>query len=75
MIFSIGIMYLILVHPVPALVAVFISFLCFPPLDNILLLKFNFRIPLLAKIILAVFIIWFTLGVSDLGDMLDNWLK
>jgi hypothetical protein len=27
------------------------------------------------KLIIGILIIWFTLGVSDLGDMFDKWLQ
>ena len=33
--------------------------------------RLGFSIPLVVKIILSIIIIMFTLGVSDLGDMID----
>jgi hypothetical protein len=33
--------------------------------------RFGFSIPPLAKIILGIVLIWFTLRVSYLGDMID----
>ena len=69
-VFAIGVLNVVLVHPVLGLVALLLSVLYFPPV-NALLEKFGFRIPLFIKIILGIFIIWFTSGVSDLGDMID----
>ena len=73
LVFSIGAANLVLVHPVPGIVFLLLSLLYFPPTDIFLIKKFGFRIPLVAKIILGIVIIWFTLGVSDLGDMIDDW--
>ena len=70
-VFIIGIANLILVHPVPGLVAIGLSVLYLPAVNIFLLKKLGFQIPVWVKIILAVLVIWFTLGVSDLGDMID----
>jgi len=43
----------------------------FPPANAILKKKFGFSIPILLKIILHIVIIMFTLGVIDLGDVID----
>lgn len=70
-VFAIGISNLIWVHPVPGVVFLLLS-LVYPPQTNAFLRnRFGFTIPLVAKIILGIAIIWFTLGVSDLGDMID----
>lgn len=70
-VFVIGLSNLILVHAVPGVVFLLLSFL-FPPQTNAFLRKrFGFGIPAAVKIILGLAIIWFTLGVSDLGDMID----
>jgi hypothetical protein len=70
-VFVIGVANLFLVHPVPGLVAIGLSVLYLPTVNSFLLKKFGFQIPAWVKIVLAVFVIWFTLGVSDLGDMID----
>jgi hypothetical protein len=44
-----------------------------PPANNLLRGRLGFSVPILLKIILGILIIMFTLGVSDLGDMMD-WL-
>jgi hypothetical protein len=72
LVFSIGVLNLILVHPVPGTVFLLLSLIYFPPVNDLLRKKLGFTIPLMAKIILGMVIIWFTLGVSDLGDMIDG---
>ena len=69
----IGISNMILVHPVPGMVFILLSFIYFPPANEVLRKKIGFTIPLVFKIILGIIIIWFTLGDSDLGDMIDSF--
>lgn len=64
-----GILNVLLVHPVPGTVYLLLSFVFFPPVNSILKRKFGFRIPLAVRIILFIVIIWFTLGVGDLAEM------
>lgn len=73
-VFAIGILNAVLVHPVPGAVFLLLSFIYFPPANVFILKRFGFRIPSAFKIILGIMVIWFTLGVSDLGDMIDDWL-
>ena len=68
---TIGVLNLFLVHPVPGIVFILLSFIYYPPLNDFLRKRFGFSIPLVVKIIQGIVIIWFTLGVSDLGDMID----
>lgn len=72
LLFAIGVMYLLWVHPVPASICLLLSLVYFPPIAALLKQKIGLSIPLIIKIILAIVIIWFTLGVSDLGDMIDD---
>jgi hypothetical protein len=69
---AIGIANLLLVHPVPGIVFILLSLLFFPPVNAVLRQRAGFSIPIAVKIILGIVIIWFTLGVSDLGDMIDG---
>lgn len=71
-VFIIGVLNLVLVHPVPGIVALVLSFFFFPVTNVLLRHYLGFSIPLVVKIVLGLLIIWFTLGVSDLGDMLDK---
>ena len=64
-----GILNVLLVHPVLGIVYLLLSFVFFPPVHSILKRKFGFRIPLAVRIILFIVIIWFTLGVGDLAEM------
>jgi len=70
-VFAIGVLNVFLVHPVPGVVCLLLSFVYLPPANAILKKRFGFAIPILVKILLGIFIIWFTLGISDLGDMID----
>ena len=72
-VFAIGVLNLFLVHPVPGVIYFFLSCIYFPPVNAFLRKKFGFTIPVPVKIILGIVIIMFTLGVSDLGDMIDKW--
>ncbi|GAA4384250.1 hypothetical protein [Hymenobacter koreensis] len=69
----IGVLNLLLVHAVPGAAYLLVSLLYFPPTNTFLKEKVGFGIPGLVKILLGIVIIQFTLGVSDLGDMLDKW--
>ena len=70
-VFTIGLLNIILIHPVPGIVYILLSLFYFPPVNNVFRDWFGIRIPTIIKIILGVIIIWFTLGVSDLGDLID----
>ena len=70
-VYVIGVLNLFLVHFVPGIVFLILSFMFFPPVNYELKKKFGFSIPPFIKIALGLIIIWFTLGVSDLGDMID----
>ncbi len=70
-VFSIGLLNVLLVHPVPGIVYFLLSFVYLPPVNDLLKKRYGFSVPPAVKIILGVVIIWFTLGVSDLGDMID----
>jgi hypothetical protein len=68
---AIGVFNTFLVHPVPGVIYLLLSLVYFPPANDLLEERTGFSIPPVVKIILGVVIIWFTLGVSDLGDMID----
>ena len=68
----VGILNMILVHPVPGVAYVLISLIYFPPANAYIRRKFGFSFPLFVKLILGVVLFMFTLGVSDLGDMIDK---
>ena len=68
----IGILNLFLVHPVPGIAYLLLSLIYLPPATAQLKTWFGFSLPPVVKIILGIVIIMFTLGVSDLGDMIDK---
>ena len=70
--FVIGVLNLFLVHPVPGIIYFLLLFFYIPQANAILKKKFGFAIPSAVKLILGAVIIMFTLGVSDLGDMIDK---
>lgn len=69
----VGVLNLFLVHPVPGAAYLLLSFVFFPRTNGFLRERYGWQIPLLIKIILAIIIVMFTLGVSDLGDMIDGF--
>lgn len=71
LVLTIGIANVFLVHPVPGIIYLLLSLVYFPPANAYLWERTGFSIPTVVKIILGVVIIWFTLGMSDLGDMID----
>lgn len=70
---AVGVLNLILVHLVPSLGYFLLSLVYLPPANAKLKERFGFTIPLVLKIILGVVLFMFTLGVSDLGDMIDKF--
>jgi hypothetical protein len=69
---AIGVANLVLVHPVPGVAFLLLSLVYFPPANEFLLKQTGFIIPRFVKIALGIVIIMFTLGVSDLGDIIDG---
>ena len=68
---AIGVANLLLVHPVPAAAYALVSLVYFPPTRAALKDRFGVSIHPVAKIVLGLVVVMFTLGVSDLGDMID----
>jgi hypothetical protein len=66
---TIGILNLFLIHPVPGIAYLLISCLYMPPVNESIRNRFGFAIPVAVRIALGIAIMWFTLGISDLGDM------
>ena len=67
----IGVLNIVLVHPVPGVVYLLLSVLYLPGVNTFLKRRFGFSIHPLVKIVLGIVILLFTLGVSDLGNMID----
>jgi len=47
-----------------------LAFVYFPPVNVLLKKRTGFSIPLIAKIVLGIFIVWVTLGVGELFNKL-----
>jgi len=57
--------------PVFGVFILLLSFVYFPPVNALLRGRTRYSIPVIAKIVLALFIIWVTLGVGELFDKID----
>ena len=68
--FVTGILNMILVHAVPGTFYLLLSLVYLPATNAFLKRKFGFSIPLTAKIIVALIILWGTLAVGDLAEIL-----
>ena len=71
-VFVTGILNMAMVHVVPGIVYLILSLIYFPPSSAVLTKTFGFPVPLILKVVLAIIIFMFTLGVSDLGDIIDK---
>ncbi|EJF08223.1 MULTISPECIES: hypothetical protein [Pontibacter] len=54
---------------------IILSLVYFPPMTAILQETTGFSVPLAAKIILGLFILWSALGVAELPEKIDLMLK
>jgi hypothetical protein len=72
---SLALLNMIFVHIVPGLIYLLISFVYLPLSNNLIKKKFGIIMPKLIKIILAVLVLWFTLGVSDLLEIVESWVN
>lgn len=66
---ALGMMNLILVHPVPGIFYMIFSFIFLPPANTLLKKITGWVIPPWIKISLALIILWGTLAVGDLAEM------
>lgn len=71
LVLAVGVANLFFVNPVPAMAYGLVSLVYVPPANALLEHRFGISIHPIAKIALGVAIVMFTLGVSDLGDMID----
>lgn len=52
-----------------------LSFVFLPPVNRLVKRKTGFSIPLIAKIILGIFLLWSALGVAELFDKIELMKK
>lgn len=68
--FVIGVLNLFLVHPVPGIIYILISLVYLPMTNNFLKKKIGFQIPFFVKVIFGLVLLWATLAVGDLAEIL-----
>ena len=68
--FVIGVLNLWLVHHVPGIFYLILSILYSPPTNKLLKKKIGFSISLAIKIVIGLFILWGTLAVGELVEIL-----
>ncbi|HYD35174.1 MAG TPA: hypothetical protein VD999_03860 [Vitreimonas sp.] len=68
--FVIGVLNLLLVHPVPGVFYLVLSLIYFPVTNKILQKNLGFTIPFALKVIVGLVIMWGTLAVGDLAEIL-----
>lgn len=71
---TIGVLNLLLVHPVPGFFYIVLSIIYLPPIYAVLSQKAGFTINNILKIILALLILWGTLAVGDLMELFESWM-
>jgi hypothetical protein len=65
-----GVLNMLLVHPVPGVIYLLLSFMYLPPVHAVLKRRFGVAIPLVVLIVIGVVVLWGTLAVSDLAELL-----
>lgn len=73
--FGIGVLNMIYISIVPGIIYILISLIYLPPFNRYLKTKYNFEFAPIIKIIIAILVLWFTLGVSDLFEMLERAMR
>lgn len=68
---AVGVANLLLVHAVPALGYAVVSLVYLPPARAFLMHRFGISIHPVARVAMGIVIVMFTLGVSDLGEIID----
>ena len=62
---TVGVLNLILVHPVPGLVYILLALICLPQTNALLKKWFDFTIPFAVKIVLFLLFMWYSLAVGE----------
>lgn len=70
---AIGVLNIVLVHPIPGIIYILFSLIYLPPFNWFLQRKYHFAIPVLLKVVLIILVLWFTLGVGDLMEVFETW--
>jgi hypothetical protein len=67
--FTVGVLNMFLVHPIPGIFYLLLSIVYFPRTNAIIKNRLGFSTPLAVKVILGVVVLWGTLAVGDLAEM------
>lgn len=70
LLFTIGVLNFLLVNILTGFIYVLISLLFLPSIDTFLKNTFNFSIPFWLKVVMFFLIMWPTLGVGDLAEIM-----
>ncbi len=68
--FAVGVLNLILVHPVPGFIYLLLALICLPQTNNFLERKLGFTIPFVVKIILFLLFMWYSLAMGEVWQAL-----
>jgi len=72
--FSLGILNLIFVHPIPGIFYLFLAVFYLPFTNSILFKQLGFAIPLWIKTLAGLILLWGTLAVGDLMEIFEAWM-
>lgn len=72
--FSLGILNLIFVHPIPGLFYLLLAVFYLPFTNAILFKQLGFAIPLWIKTLAGLILLWGTLAVGDLMEIFEAWM-
>ena len=70
----IGILNLILIHPVPGIFYIVVSLFYLPPISMAIQKRLGFSIPVWLKIAFALLLLWATLAVGELMEYLGPYI-
>ena len=72
--FITGILNVFLVHIIPGVFYILLTFVYFPPATAFIEKKSGFSIPFIVKLILGLVILWGTLAVGELMEVLGSYI-
>ncbi len=72
---AIGILNMIYVHWVPGVFYLLLALLYLPVTNTILFRNTGHAIPIWIKVLSGLIILWATLGVGDLMEVFEAWLR
>ena len=70
--FVLGILNVILVHIVPGAIYILLAFLYLPWTNTFIKKRLGFSIPPVLKLILGLIVLWGTLAVGDLMEIIES---